>query len=218
MAKFFSPDSKFYKFMQRLTDVFLLNMIWLLCSLPIVTIGISTIAASKVTLDMSEEREGRVVHDFLREFKRNRKQGLAMSFISLLSVWAVYLDFQLFHAAQEHEIVFLIIGIVAAYLLLFSQLYVYPLLARYDNTLIRSMKNSFRISMKYFLRSLLLAVTVAFEFAIIFWNYTTMFVGVIIGPVFIIYTISGFSIHIFRELEKDPNTVVDRSAEEKDEE
>ena len=122
MAKFFSPDSKFYKFMQRLTDVFLLNMIWLLCSLPIVTIGISTIAASKVTLDMSEEREGRVVHDFLREFKRNRKQGLAMSFISLLSVWAVYLDFQLFHAAKEHEIVFLIIGIVAAYLLLFGEL------------------------------------------------------------------------------------------------
>lgn len=58
MAGFFSPDSKLYKFMTRLTDVFVLNVMWLVFSLPIVTIGASTIAACSVTLHMAEDTEG----------------------------------------------------------------------------------------------------------------------------------------------------------------
>ena len=35
MAGFFIPDSKLYKFMTRLTDVFVLNVMWLVFSLPL---------------------------------------------------------------------------------------------------------------------------------------------------------------------------------------
>ena len=122
--------------------------------------------------------------------------------ITLLCIWAVYLDFQLFKAAQENNVFFLIIGILTAYIFTFSLLYIYPLLARYENTILNSLKNSFRISMKYFLRSVLLVIILIFEICIIMWNYTTMFVGLLIGPVFIFFTISGFAIKIFRELEK----------------
>ena len=45
-------------------------------------------------------------------------------------------------------------------------------------------------------------IILIFEICIIMWNYTTMFVGLLIGPVFIFFTISGFAIKIFRELEK----------------
>lgn len=209
MARFFSPDSKLYKFMSTLTDVLKLNMLWLLFSLPLVTSGAATIAAFTITLRMTEDNEGRIAHDFVREFKNNIKHGIPMSFITILSVWAVYLDFQIFRAAQSHEIVFLIIGIVSAYILGFSQLYVYPLLARYENTVTGCLKNSFHISMKYFIRSLFLVVIIAFEIVLILWNNTTLFVGFLIGPVSIMLTISGFAINIFHELEKIPGTVRD---------
>lgn len=54
MAGFFSTDSKLYRFMSRLTDLVKLNLMWLIFSLPIITLGISTIAAYTVTLKMAE--------------------------------------------------------------------------------------------------------------------------------------------------------------------
>lgn len=213
----FSTDSKLYRFMVRFWDLVKLNLIWMLFSIPIVTIGISTIAACSVTLKMSEDREGKVVHDFIREFMRNWKQGLPMSFITIISAWAVYLDFQLVGAAEEHRILFIIVGVVAAYILGFAHLYVYPLLARYQNSILGSLKNSFEISMRFFGRSVLLVIIILIEVCLIIWNTTTLFVGFLVGPAVIMYTVSGVGINIFRELEKRPETIVDRSAEEIDE-
>ena len=146
MAGFFSTDSKLYRFMCRLTDVLKLNLLWIIFSLPVVTLGISTIAASAVSLKIAEGQEGYIARDFIKAFKENWKQGIPMSFITLICIWTVYLDFQLFNKAEEHEVMFLIIGIVAAYLFTFSLLYVYPLLARYENTIFNSLKNSFQNS------------------------------------------------------------------------
>ncbi len=219
MAGFFSTDSKLYRFMCRLTDLVKLNFMWIICCLPIVTIGTSTIAASAVSLKIAEGQEGYVARDFIKAFKENLRQGIPMTFISLVSVWAVWLDFQIFRAVEENAVVFLIIGILTAYVLGFSQLYVYPLLARYENTVINSLKNSFKISMKFFFRSLLLVIIVAFEAAVMLWNFKTMILILLIGPAFINLTICSFAIVIFRELEKIPGTVAEKSeAENSDEE
>lgn len=217
MAGFFSVDSKLYKFMSKLTDLFKLNFLWLVFSLPIVTLGISTTAAYTVALKMAEGQEGYIGGEFLKAFKANWKQGLVMSFITIICVWAVYLDFQIFRVVEENAYVFLIVGIVAAYVLGFSLLYAYPLLARYENTIINTLKNSFRISMKYFLRSILLVLLIAFEIAIMFWNLATLILIVIVGPAFVMLTVSSFAMIIFRELEKVPGTVAEPSAEENNE-
>lgn len=204
MAGFFSTDSKLYKFMSRLTDLVKLNFMWLVFSLPVVTLGISTIAAYTVALKMAENEEGYIARGFLKAFKENWKQGLIMSFITLLCAWAVYLDFQIFNAVEENAYVFLIIGIIAAYVFVFSLLYAYPLLARYENTIPKTLQNSFQISMRYFLRSLFLVILVAFEIAVMLWNFATHILIVIVGPAFVMLTISSFAMIIFRDIEKNP--------------
>ncbi|MDE6133938.1 MAG: YesL family protein [Oscillospiraceae bacterium] len=214
MAGFFSVDSKLYKFMSKLTDLFKLNFIWLVFSLPIITIGISTTAAYTVALKMAEGQEGYIGGEFLKAFKANWKQGLVMSVITIICVWAVYLDFQIFNAVEDNAVFFLIIGIVTAYILGFSLLYAYPLLARYENTVMNTLKNSFRISMKYFLRSLLLVLLVAFELAVMFWTPETLILLVLVGPAFVMLTVSSFAMIIFRELEKIPGTVAESAETE----
>ena len=87
-----------------------------------------------------------------------------------------------------------------------SLLYVYPLLARYENTIFKSLKNSYRLSMRYFGRTILLIFIVALEIVIIIWNTTTMFIGLLIGPACIMFTISGVAMHIFRDIEKEPDS------------
>lgn len=212
MAGFFSTDSKLYKFMSRLTDLVKLNLMWLAFSLPVVTLGISTIAAYTVSLKMAEGQEGYIARDFIAAFKSNWKQGAVMSFITVICVWAVYLDFQIFNA--DGSWIFLVIGVAAAYIFIFSLLYAYPLLARYENTIINTLKNSFRISMKYFLRSLLLVFLVAFEIAVMIFNETTYILIVIVGPAFVMLTVSSFAMIIFRDIEKTPGSVAEDGTEE----
>ena len=212
MAGFFSTDSKLYRFMSRLTDLLKLNLMWLLFSIPIVTIGASTIAAYTVALKLAESREGYIAREFFDAFTANWKQGIAMTFINTICIWALRLDYQVFNTGEENSVVFLIIGVISAYVFLFSLLYVYPLLARYENTVFNSLKNSFRIGMKYFLRSLLLIILLAIETVVMFLNYSTLILIVLIGPAFMIFTVSNFAMVIFRDLEKIPGTVAEKEA------
>jgi len=208
MAGFFSTDSKLYRFMCRLTDLVKLNFLWLVFSLPIVTIGISTIAAHYVALKIAEGQEGYIFSDFIKAFKANWKQGIPMSFISVICVWALYLDFQLIANAEEHPVLFLITGIVAAYIFVFTLLYAFALLARYDNTLLNTLRNSFNISMRYFLRTALLVIIVAIELAAMLWSPKTMILILICGPAFVMLTVCSVAINIFRDIEsKNPESV-----------
>lgn len=75
MSKLFSLDSGLYKFMSRLFDMLKLNAMWILCSIPIVTIGASTTAAFTITLKMVDEEEGYIAGPFLKEFKANLFKG-----------------------------------------------------------------------------------------------------------------------------------------------
>lgn len=202
--KFFSVESPLYKFMQSLWDILKLNFMWIIFCIPIVTIGGSTIAAFSVLLRMSEDQEGNVIKDFWKAFKENWKQGILIGLLPPICFEAVFLDFQLYNAVEKGGLGILIVGCFSAYIFIFCLIYVFPLLARYDNTVINSIKNSFRIGMKFFGRTFLLLVIIALEVLIIFWNPTTKFVGALIGPACIMYTISGVAMHIFRKIEEDP--------------
>ena len=63
---FFSPEGAFYQFISRLWDMVKLNLMWLLFSLPIITIGPATVAAFSITMKMVDESEGYVARQFVK--------------------------------------------------------------------------------------------------------------------------------------------------------
>lgn len=205
--KFFSVDSPLYKFLTKLLDVIKLNFLWILFGIPIVTIGASTVAAMSVALKMVDDEEGYIGRSFVKAFKENWKQGTLLWIITVIAAYAVYLDFQLFEAVEGNPIIFLIIGMVSTALVIIALLYSYPLVARYENTLPRTIQNSINISRKYFGRTLLLVVLLAVEFVLFQFNNTMMFFAIILGPGFMIFTIASFSKRIFQQIEKEPGSV-----------
>ncbi|MCF0241183.1 MAG: YesL family protein, partial [Treponema sp.] len=64
----FSPDSKFVKFMSKLVDLFFLNLVMLLCCIPVITAGASVTAAYAVILKMVDDEEGYIFKTFFKEF------------------------------------------------------------------------------------------------------------------------------------------------------
>lgn len=201
--KFFSVDSPLYRFMMKFLDVLKLNFMWLLFSIPVITIGASTVAAMSVALKMVDDEEGYIGRSFLKAFKENWKKGTLLWLITAVAAYAVYLDFQLFEAVEDNPIVFLIVGIVSCFLVMQALVYAYPLTARYENTLVKTIQNSLDISKKYFGRTLILFFVVFAETLIFRFNSTLLFFGIIIGPGFIIFTIAAFSKRIFQEIEKE---------------
>lgn len=211
--KFFSVDGALYKFLTRLWDMIKLNLMWLLFSLPIVTVGAATVAAYSVTLKMVDEQEGYVARQFVKAFKENWRQGIPMGLLALFCSYVVYLDLELQRVMEGDSTMFLIFGMIAAFVFSMSFIYAFPLSARYENTLIGTLKNSVNIATRYFLRTLLLVAVLAVEVIIFIFNYTTLLIGVLIGPACIMLTISGFALYFFKEIEKEPGAVQDKKAD-----
>ncbi len=198
---FFSIESPLYKFMSRLTDMIKLNFLWVLCSLPIITMGAATTAAFTITLKMVEEEEGYIARPFFREFKNNLGKGSIIGIIQLIAMYAIYLDFQL--SKLEGGTMFTVIGVLATFLAFMHLIYAYALLARYENTIINTLRNSYSIGLRYLFKTLGLFLIIVLECVIFMWNFTTILIGVLLGPACIILTISGFARPLFRLVEND---------------
>ncbi|MCC8101728.1 MAG: YesL family protein [Clostridiales bacterium] len=200
--KFFSTDSPLYRFVCKFASLIQLNFLWILFSLPVVTIGASTAAAFSVALRLAEDEEGYIGKGFLKGFKENWKQGTALALITVIALYAIYMDFQLFDVLEDNPIVFLICGMLLVVIAYTAIIYAWPLIARYENTLSRSMKNSLEIFRQYFGRSMLMTVILILEMVFFLFNTTTYFFALVIGPGLIIYTISAFSRQVFAAIEK----------------
>lgn len=205
--KFFNVDGPVYKLLSNLVALVEINFLWLLCSLPIVTMGGATIAAFDVCMKLAGDEEGHVASDFFHAFKANFKNGIPYGLLLLLCCYVVWLDFSLFEQIEGNPMILLIMGMIAAFVFLISFLYAFPLQARYENTLVNTLKNSADISMKFFLKTLLLIVALAVQVFLFCWNSFTLTLAFLIGPACIIYSISLCARQIFRQLEAVPGAV-----------
>ncbi len=206
---FFSIESPLYKLMVKLLDIIKLNFLWLLCSIPVVTMGAATTAAFYTGFRIEKDKDAYIAAPFIREFKANLKKGSIIGVIQILIVYVIYIDFQLSAAAGEKRLVYMAAGIVAVFLAFLHFIYVYALLARYENTIINTFRNSFSICIKFFPKTIGLLLLVLLECAIFLWNYTTMFVGFLIGPACIVLTICRFVMPMFKKIEAE--AVTDKS-------
>ena len=84
----FNYDNPVWRFIGKLGDLIILNVLWIVCSIPIFTIGASTTAVYYVTLKMVRDEEDSTIKSFFRSFKSNFKQATAIWLI-LLAAGAV---------------------------------------------------------------------------------------------------------------------------------
>ena len=176
--KFFSVDSPLYRFLSRVLDILKLNFLWILGSLPVFTIGASTTAAMSVALKLADDEEGYIAKSYFEAYMANFKLGVPMGLIFLVAWYAVYLDFQLFGAVKNNPVILLIIGMVSVFLVIIAMIYSFSLLARYENTVVRTIQNSMDISRHYFGKTLILVILVAAEVLIFQYKSTMKFHGI----------------------------------------
>lgn len=132
----FRGDSAYTQIMTKIFNIFWLSILWLLCCIPVITIGASTIALYYVMLKLVKDEETTVTREFFHSFKQNFLQSLPVTVIVLVVVVVLVADFHILGAAgraQGASFMYgfcIVLGIICA--AVFS--YVFPLLAKFENT------------------------------------------------------------------------------------
>ena len=182
MDKLFNMDNKFFSMMGRAADLMILNIVFIICCLPIVTIGASLTALHYVTLKMVRNEESYIVKSFFKSFKQNFKQATIINLIMLLFGGLLYLDLNIINnmsgsMASVLHVLFIAFGIV--YFVIF--LYLYPVLAKFYNTIKHTFRNAF-------LMALITAAPVA-----IFFIPTAQVQSIVL----LLFILMGFSLEAF---------------------
>lgn len=174
--KFLSYESKFSQVMLKICYSCYLNILWLLCSLPIFTIGASTAALYDVTLRIVREDDTAPTARFFKAFRENFRQATVLWLILMaLGVLLAADGYILYHLYQSTSGTMAIVWtfmlalvIVAAIAYVIELIYIFPLTASVKNTNWAMLKNSFLIGIHYlFCTILVFAIHFAMFFAVV---------------------------------------------------
>ena len=178
-----------FDFLNRMADLIILNIMFLICCIPIVTIGPSLCALSYTTLKMRSKEEGYVWKNFLKSFRDNLKQGMVLGLIMLFFAAVLYVDFSLVRAqtgALRQIMMFLVLLGGLVWLLVF--VYLFPLQSKFTNTIGGTIRNALLLSVANLPRTALLIGMIILAFVITLWNGMTIVWGILV------WMLIGFSL------------------------
>lgn len=170
MSGFFSTNSPLWRAMSKIADLIWLNILFVVCSIPVFTIGAALSAMYSVTFKLVINEEGSISRDFFNAFRENFRQAtvlwLIMLGVGLFLVADVFMAVHLPGLIRDAAHVLLaIIGIL--YLLTFS--YLFPLQSRFANPVKRTMMNALLISTRHLLPTSIAVSALTAVPAVVVW-------------------------------------------------
>ena len=147
MFSFLSPDSKFMQGLSRFADLVILNILMLLTSLPLFTIGASAAAAYTLTFRMLREKEEPVVKSYFRAFRENFSQATALWLILLVAAVPALFYFDRFYTMEGslHYLFVPFLTVFAVAVCVGS--FAFPLTSQFRNTLGATARNALLLSL-----------------------------------------------------------------------
>ena len=136
MNGIFSPDSTLMRVLTAVSDVAIISFLWLLCSLPIVTLGASSTAAYYALIKVVKRQRGYLTREFFRSFKSNFKDATILTVIyEVVAFLLVYNIVDMYRALGESNSdmsFYLMVAYVALLVLLAGiTIYTWPVLSRF---------------------------------------------------------------------------------------
>ena len=156
----FNSDGWFSRFFGTLGDIIIVNILFILCSIPIVTMGASMSAMYFTLLKKQRTGEnGGVVKLFFKGFKDNFKQSTISWLLFLLISFIFTLDFNLFGKGgpQENKLMYYT-SVVLMILTCFIAIYLFPVISAFKNTLKNLLLQSIYLAAKNFIFTIVIMV------------------------------------------------------------
>lgn len=191
-------------FINTLCNYVVLNLVFLITCLPVITIGTALASLYSVTLREARGEYGYLVRTYIKEFQQNLKSGTA-AFAILFVIGAVLLFNIAFWFGLGGIPAGIVTGLLAIAMIawLFTFTYTFPLIARFENTTRQTLKNAFCLMMsnvKATFALLLIYITVV---CFCFFLEPMKILMVLFGFAFIAYCQSFIFKKVFEPYEKE---------------
>lgn len=200
LARIFHYDNVVFRFITKVGYIWWLNILWVICSIPIFTIGASTSALIYSCMKLQKD-EGIVTHNFFHSFKDNFKQATGIWLLYLV-VGILLLGDLIFWNHMDSSNMKVIWAVTIACLVPYclTLLYVFAVQSKFVNPVKRTIQYSFILSIKHFKFTVPMLVIVA---AVIYLNVTTIilvnFITLNIGIGAVAYILSLYYAQIFSQ-------------------
>lgn len=214
MKNILNLESPLMQMLTRIGDLILLNVLFLICCLPVITAGASLAALHKMTQEIVYETDSSTVKGFFRAFKANFRQATGLWLIILFVAAGLFCDYLLivtFFSGSESVKWMIGLLVVLAILVVSVVSYMIPLLVRYENKLRQHMNNAVILSVIKLPRTLGLLLLTFLPFLILMLNINvflqTLIFWLFIGFAFVVYMQTTLLKPVFNELEQGKDHV-----------
>lgn len=170
MKGVFRYDSPVMRFFSRIADLMILNVIVLVCMLPLITIGASLTAMHSVLLSMVQNRESHIVRSYWKAFRENFKQSTILWLVMAVLGIALRVDMRICRDASGllSVVLQIVLGAVAIFWYM-AFLYLFPLRAKFENRKRETLKNALLMSIAAFPRTLCMLAASAIPFLLLWY-------------------------------------------------
>ena len=144
----FDPQARSVQGLLTLLGLVLLNLVYLVTCLPVVTIGAATSALFEVTFRLADEARGRLVSDYFDALRRNAAAG-TLAFLALAPAIAVLAFAAIFWSQlrSPFALAATLLAVLAAAYLAAALLYALAQVALFHNTVGRTLRNAVLLPM-----------------------------------------------------------------------
>nr|WP_317358241.1 DUF624 domain-containing protein [uncultured Tyzzerella sp.] len=154
MNSFFDLDNPAWRFISKFFDACFLSVIYLIFCIPIFTIGAANSALYYVFLKLAKDEEGYLIRDFIKAFKQNFKQGtivgIFLTFVGIILIVDIYwfrARANILGSQKDYFMYYIFWVIFLVYSVIY--LYIFPLIAKFENSTKNMFKFSFIMSIKH---------------------------------------------------------------------
>ena len=205
MKRAFNFEGPVFTLLSKFADLIWLNLLYIICCLPVITIGAATTAMYYVTLKMAKDEEGYISKAFFKSFKDNFKQATGIWLIYAVILFVLVSDIVItgggsltvmFNSEGLSNVLLVIIGVVGI-IIIMTLTYVFPILAQFDNSIKNTIRNSFLISIRHLPFTIAMVVISIVPWVIIYMSPAAMLL-IFIAFSLVAYINSKFFVKIFK--------------------
>jgi len=159
MDKIFNSENPVMRFLARLVDLAILNVITLLYCIPVITAGGALTAMNYVLLHLHRGDESYIIRMFRKSFRENFKQGIPEGLLTLAVAGIAAVDLLALHGSESRAATMMMIIITIITVMLFvACVYMFALQSRYENTVGGTIMNALRLAIANLPRSAGMAI------------------------------------------------------------
>ena len=177
-------------FLRILCDLMILNVIWFLCSLPIVTVGPATSALCSVSLKLARGEPVATLRSFFEAMKRGLGQAMLLGLLGLAGLVVAAVDWR-FAVAQEGSVrvLFFAVSVIVSAVVLAFWAWVFALHAGFENSFCGTIRNAF--SLAFVEPGKTLAIWIAFAVPVLGVLFLPEEALIYIGWAYVLFAVSA---------------------------